>query len=37
MEKSKKNPKNTLICDESNGVKKFQIFIHLVYFAGIWI
>jgi hypothetical protein len=23
------------VLDESNGVKNFQIFIHLVYFAGI--
>ena len=29
-------PKNTLRCDESNGVKFFQIFIHLVYFASNW-
>jgi hypothetical protein len=31
----KKNLKNTSRCVESNGVKNFQIFIHLVYFASI--
>ena len=32
---SQKISKNTSSCDESNGVKFFQIFVHLVYFAGI--
>ena len=36
MEKFQKILKNTSSCDESNGVKFFQIFIYLVYFAGIW-
>ena len=36
MKKSQKIPKNTSSCDESNGVNIFQIFVHLVYFAGIW-
>ena len=35
MKKSQKILKNTSSCDESNGVKFFQIFIHLVYFASI--
>ena len=35
IQKNEKNPKNTSSCDESNGVKFFQIFVHLVYFAGI--
>jgi hypothetical protein len=35
MEKSQKILKNTSRCVESNGVKNFQIFIHLVYFASI--
>jgi c-di-GMP-related signal transduction protein len=34
-EKISKKFKNTSRCVESNGVKNFQIFIHLVYFAGI--
>jgi hypothetical protein len=34
MEKSQKILKNTSRCVESNGVKNFQIFIHLVYFAS---
>ena len=33
--KNKKNSKNTSSCDESNIVKNFQIFVHLVYFADI--
>ena len=35
MKKSQKHPKNTSSCDESNGVKFFQIFVYLVYFADI--
>jgi len=35
MEKSQKILKNISSCDESNGVKFFQIFIHLVYSASI--
>ena len=31
----KKNLKNTSSCDEFNDVKFFQIFVHLIYFAGI--
>ena len=31
---SKNSKKNTSSCYESNGVKFFQIFVHLVYFAG---
>jgi len=34
MKNSQKIPKNTSRCDESNGVKNFQIFVHLVYLAG---
>jgi len=34
--KNEKNSKNTLSCDESNGVNFFQIFVHLVYFTSIW-
>ena len=30
MKNSQKNPKNTLRCDESNGVKFSQKFVHLV-------
>ena len=33
MKNFQKIPKNTSSCDESNGVKFFQIFIHLVYFC----
>ena len=36
IQKNKKIPKNTSSCDESNGYKIFQIFVHLVYFASIW-
>ena len=32
IEKWKKIPKNTSRCVESNGVKKFQILVHLVFF-----
>ena len=35
MKNSQKISKNTSSCDESNGVKFFQIFVHLVYFASI--
>jgi hypothetical protein len=35
MKKSQNILKNTLRCVKSNGVKIFQIFIHLVYFVGI--
>ena len=35
MKNSQKIPKNTSSCGESNGVKFFQIFVHLVYFASI--
>jgi len=35
MKKFQKISKNTSSCDESNGVKNFQIFVHLVYFTGI--
>jgi len=35
FKKIKKIPKNTSNCDESNSVKFFQIFVHLVYFADI--
>jgi hypothetical protein len=33
--RKEKSSKNTSRCVESNGVKNFQIFVHLVYFAGI--
>jgi hypothetical protein len=35
MKKSHKILKNTSRCVQFNGVKKFQIFVHLVYFADI--
>jgi hypothetical protein len=35
MKNSQKILRNTLRCVEFNGVKNFQIFIHLAYFAGI--
>jgi hypothetical protein len=35
MKKSHKILKNTSRCVESNGVKNFQIFVRLVYFACI--
>ena len=34
IKKFQKIPKNTSSCDNFNGVKFYQIFIHLVYFAG---
>jgi len=37
MKKSQKIHKNTSSCEECNGVKIFEIFIHLIYFGGIWI
>jgi hypothetical protein len=35
MKKSFKNPKISSSCHESNCVKKFQIFVHLVYFGAL--
>ena len=35
MKNSKKNSKNTSRCDESNGVKFSQKFVHLIYFSVI--
>jgi hypothetical protein len=35
MKKSQNILKNTSRCVESDGAKKIQIFVHLVYFAGI--
>jgi hypothetical protein len=35
MRNSHKILKNTSRCVQFNGVKKFQIFVHLVYFADI--
>jgi hypothetical protein len=33
MKKYQKNIKNTSRCVESNGIKNFKIFVHLVYIA----